>query len=83
MSAILSPAFARLLAGVTVSAHGSQQMQMLLDVGAAEDAPAQLGAILGSLLRTEQRIRRDQAAQRVSADGHTSTHELQVAPDAA
>jgi hypothetical protein len=51
---------------------------MLLDVGAAEDAPAQLGSIIGSLLLPEQRIRLDQDSQGIPAYGHTAFDEMQI-----
>ena len=54
-------------------ADGAQQMQMLLDVGAAEDAPAQFGAIFGSLLLPEQGIGLDQDPQCVAASTGAST----------
>ena len=59
-------------------ANGTQQMQMLLNVGAAEDAPAKLGAILGSLLLPEQGTGLDQDPQCVSANRHAAFDEMQV-----
>jgi hypothetical protein len=58
-------------------------MQVLLDIGAAENAPPQFGAIVGPVILPEQRIGLEQDPQRIAADWHTTFDEMQVKTDAA
>jgi hypothetical protein len=51
-------------------------MRMLLDIGTAENAPAQFGAVVGPLILPEQRLGLDQDPQRIAADGHTTFDEM-------
>lgn len=59
-------------------AHDAQQMQMLLDIGAAEEPAAKLRAVVRALLLSIDRVRPDCGPQGLATERHPAVDEMQV-----